>query len=846
MLNQLFQNATLLVTLIMLYGLLTSYQKLNATLRKWLTGVLFGGIAIAAMNMPFIHEPGIIYDGRSVVLTLAGLFGGLVPGTIALVIASAFRISIGGAGVYAGVATIVFCTLTGVFFRKLYKNNPREIGTAMLLVIGVVSHIIMLLSQLLLPWPGAFKVISDIWLPVMLLFPLFFLLIAYFLKGEIIRIHTRWQLGEAQQVAGMGHYTYYVKSGDWACSNGLDDIFGIDKNYKRNNEGWKKIINQDFREEVLQYYSYKNLKYNTRFDIIYKITDQKSRSEKWVRNIGRGKFSDDEEMTEIFGTIQDITFIKESENIIRRQAQIVDQVHDSIITTGLDGNITWCNKGAEHLHGYNMDEMTGKHISLLVPMEHSQVLNEYLQNCIHEPGNCQFEIKMKKKSGGLFYASVSLSLLRDQRGGKTGIIAYVIDFTRQKQLEYKLKQSNEEYMAINEELNESLERIQQINAELEEAKEKAEESDRLKTAFLTNISHEIRTPMNGIMGFTSLLKKKDLSYKEKLSFLDIIERSSKRLLDTIEDLIDISRIESGIIRVEEHNLSIYELFEELTTLYRTEIENLGLEFIVKNTLKGEEGFVFSDKNKIYAIITNLINNAKKFTSKGFIELGCYLQNGFIHFYVKDSGKGISSKMQKAIFDRFVQEDMDLSRNYEGSGLGLSISKAFTEMMGGEIWVESQKGQGSLFTFTIPYKNSSTQTPKNVNIAGNEQQLGLQDMTILVVEDDEISYQFFENLFEGSVKKIYHARTGIEAIELFRNNSDIDLILMDIKLPKMDGFEATRKIKQLSPEIPVIAQTAFASETDRQKSIEAGCSDYIAKPVSSSLLIEKINKIFLQK
>ncbi|MFO7656221.1 MAG: response regulator [Bacteroidales bacterium] len=845
MLSQLFNNATLLVTLIMFYSLLTSYQELNTTIRKWLTGVLFGGIAVAAMNMPFIHEPGIIYDGRSVMLTLAGLFGGMVPGAIAVVIASAFRIYIGGAGVYAGVATIILCTLTGLFFRRLFSNNPRNIDTSMLLIIGVVSHIIMLACQLLLPWPLAFKVINDIWLPVMFLFPFFFMLIAYFLKGEISKIHTRWQLREAQQVAGLGHYTYLLNSGDWTCSYGLEEIFGIDTNFKKNSEGWKKIINLEFREEVLQIFLVKNLRNNTRFDINYKINDQKNNKEKWVRNIGHVKLTDDESTAEIFGTIQDITFIKESENIIRRQAQIVDQVNDSIISTGLDGNITWCNKGAEYLHGYGMEEVTGKHISLLVPMEHGQVLNEYLHQSIHEARNCQFEIQMKKKSGDLFYASVSLSLLNDQRGNKTGIIAYAIDFTRQKLMERNLKQSNEEYMAINEELNESLERIQQINTELEEAKEKAEESDKLKTAFLTNLSHEIRTPMNGIMGFTSLLKKKDLSYEEKIAFLDIIDRSNKRLLVTIQDLIDISKIESGIIRVDEQNLSIKELLDEIIFLFRPEIENLRLEFIIKNMLNADDNLIISDKNKIYTVITNLINNAKKFTGKGFIELGCYLKNGFIHFYVKDSGKGIPLKMQEAIFERFVQEEMGLSRNYEGSGLGLSISKAFVEMMGGKIWVESEKGKGSCFTFSIPYKNAKTPPPVENNSIGIEHQTSLQNMTILVVEDDEISYKYFENLFAGTIKKIYHARTGIEAIEIFSKNNDINLILMDIKMPGMDGYEATRKIKQLSPAIPIIAQTAFASDSDRQKALEAGCSDYIAKPIASSALIEKIKTLFLK-
>jgi PAS domain S-box-containing protein len=376
------------------------------------------------------------------------------------------------------------------------------------------------------------------------------------------------------------------------------------------------------------------------------------------------------------------------------------------------------------------------------------------------------------------------------------------------------------------------------------AKNKAEESDRLKSAFLANMSHEIRTPMNGILGFSGLLKEPNLSGEDQQKFIGIIEKSGIRMLNIINDIIDISKIESGLMDVSISETNINEQTEFIYSFFKTEIEEKGMRILLKNTLQTKDAIIKTDKEKIYAVLTNLVKNAVKFTSDGFIELGYEKKGDYIEFFVRDSGPGITEDKLQSIFERFRQGNESTNRKYEGAGLGLSISKAYIEMLGGKIWVESEINKGSVFYFTIPYTGAMQDNSVVKNIASAEERVSeMKKIKILIAEDDEISGMLLSLALKKISTEILKAKNGIEAVEICRRNPDIDLILMDIQMPEINGYEATKQIRQFNQNVVIIAQTAFALSGENEKSQAAGCNDCIAKPFNQVLLIDLIQKHF---
>jgi len=391
--------------------------------------------------------------------------------------------------------------------------------------------------------------------------------------------------------------------------------------------------------------------------------------------------------------------------------------------------------------------------------------------------------------------------------------------------------------------------------ELIEAKEKAEESDRLKSAFLSNMSHEIRTPMNGILGFTELLKEQLLTGEQQQEYISIIEKSGARLLNIINDIVSISRIESGQIELSISETNINELIEYIFNFFKPDADYKKLHLSYKNALPEMEAMIKTDIEKVTAILTNLVNNAIKFTYEGSIEFGYEKKGNWLEFFVKDTGIGVPHAQKELIFERFRQGSESLTRNYEGAGLGLSISKAYVEIIGGKIWIESDSdnpissgsgvNNGSTFHFTIPYypKEEVRNTDLTDTIDNAIANLS-KNLKILIIDDDRISEQLLSIAFNKISRNVLKAGTGLEAVNICRNNPDIDLVLMDIKMPDMDGYEATRLIRKFNKSVIIIAQTAYGLEGDREKAIEAGCNEYLAKPVRIAQLNNLIKKLFI--
>jgi hypothetical protein len=480
-----------------------------------------------------------------------------------------------------------------------------------------------------------------------------------------------------------------------------------------------------------------------------------------------------------------------------------------------DGKIISVNKTALKMLGSPSEEFT-KQINILQfpPLIENGYAEKFLE-CVQMGKIISMSLLYKSKWGKQNYLSSYIVPLINSNGQVDKVYTIMEDITEQKRAE----------------------------DELILAKEKAEESDRLKSAFLANMSHEIRTPMNGILGFAELLKEPRLSGAEQQDYIGIIEKSGHRMLNIINDIINISKVESGQMEVTISDTNINEQIDFIYYFFKPEADQKGVELINNKANYCPELTIKTDREKLYAILTNLVKNAMKFTHQGYIEFGYKIVENFIQFYVQDTGLGIREAQKEIIFERFRQGNDSLSRDYEGAGLGLSISKAYVEMLGGNIWVESIEGNGASFFFTIPFQNDKKKVSMLDSDQSETKSNQIINLSILIAEDDETSERLIKIAIKDIYKKIIVVKTGSDAVNTCRNTEDIDLVLMDIKMPDMDGYEATRQIRLFNQKVVIIAQTAFALTGDREKALEAGCNDYISKPIKKDKIIEAINKYF---
>lgn len=382
--------------------------------------------------------------------------------------------------------------------------------------------------------------------------------------------------------------------------------------------------------------------------------------------------------------------------------------------------------------------------------------------------------------------------------------------------------------------------------ELIEAKERAEESNRLKSAFLANMSHEIRTPLNGIVGFTNLLTtERDLSEDAKQQFSQIINKSTDGLLKIINDILDISRLETGKSVIEQTPFDVGKLLSSVYLMFSKKLKDGGKEDVelILNTVS-QTVILNSDENRLIQIFSNLLDNAIRFTQNGTVSFGISkIERGRIEFFVSDTGIGIPKEKHQIIFESFMQADASMSRSYGGTGLGLAIVRKLLELMGGEIVLESEPGKGSHFSFYLPYYENQAELTANVEQEGKDYLTvtkGLDNKTkILVVEDDEVSRFYLLNILKKRFQKLLFAENGEKALTLYKSELP-DFILMDIRLPDISGLEIVKRIRKNDQKVKIIAQTAYAMSGDKENAREAGCNDFITKPVNPELLFEKLS------
>ena len=644
-------------------------------------------------------------------------------------------------------------------------------------------------------------------------------------KAEIALRESEALLAEAEKVAKFGSWRTDLSNFRLSWSSETCRIFGLEPGTDQpDHTDFLSFVHPEDRLRVDEAFakSFDGHELNSiEHRIITPNGDIKFIEERWQI------FHDDHGVAKrAVGTCQVITERKEAELEIRRLNERISIATQSaqvgIWEWSLPNNSLIWDDQMYALYGQKKEAFTGDYeawLNGIHPDDKDATVKE-VQKAISNEKEYDTEFRVVWADGSTHFLKAKGHIIRNGDGKPLRMIGVNYDITERKQAE----------------------------SELLKAKDRAEEGDRLKTAFLANMSHEIRTPMNGILGFANLLKEQKLSGEEQQQYIAIIEKSGERMLNIINDIVDISKIESGQMKLFISATNINEQINFTYTFFKQEAENKGIKLMVKKPHPARDLFIFTDREKVYAILTNLVKNAIKFTPAGTIEFGYDLNSSELTFYVKDTGIGIPNNRQRAIFDRFIQADIGDKWAYQGAGLGLSISRAYVQMLGGNIWVESEPGRGSTFYFTLPYHTEPLKDSSSAALHGDSGAIpginpeGLR-LRILIVEDDESSAMLVAIGVKKYVKEIIKVKNGVEAVLACRNNPGIDLILMDIKMPQMDGYEATRQIRHFNNDVIIIAQTAYALIGDREKALESGCNDYIAKPFDKNSLITLIKKYF---
>lgn len=696
----LIQNTAILLAFSMIYDYSWVQGKESKTLlKKFVTGFVIGGIAIVLMVTPWKQIPGLVFDTRSVLLSLVGLFFGFLPTMVAVIMSVIFRSFLGGPGVWMGVSVIISSAAIGLLWRKLRPDWREKKFILELAVLGILVHLTMLFSTLLLPSYQIKQTISNILIPLLTIYPAGTVLLGVLMVRQL----SNWENRKASE----------------------------------------------------------------------KLAESERRFSEMLKN------------TFLFSLIVDAR-----------------------------GNIVFCNDAVLNFSGYKLEEVIGKNVfeSFMPDGSVESTKNIFSYILQGQTGYYNYETDFKIKDGSKLNVSWNATVLRDENKEVSGVACIGENITVRKQAE----------------------------AELIRAKYKAEESDKLKSIFLANMSHEIRTPMNAIMGFSELLSEPGINENEKKQYISIIRNAGDRLLQIINDIIDVSKLEARQLSLNIAECDLHEIFSNSIETFRKSdilLQKPGLRLILNLPQQNEVKFI-TDYYRFQQVLDNLLTNAIKYSESGIIETGYTVRTGdsnkFIEIYVKDTGIGIPVKMHDLIFERFRQ--VEEGRFHEGAGLGLSISKGIIDLMGGKIWFTSEINKGTTFYFTVPF--IIPEVIKQIPEKKESLPPDLKGKTVLIAEDDYNSFFYLRLLLQELNANILHAENGNVVMRLIKHKVP-DLILLDINMPVMSGFECLDEIKSSGIKTKIIAQTAYAITDERERCFSAGCHGYIAKPIKKAELHDVI-------
>lgn len=848
----LIYNLAIIVSFITLIFFFDRLRIGNIKLRRLIQGVLFGAAAILGILKPFYLTEGLFFDGRTVVLSLSALFYGPVVGLISALMVAIVRIIIGGVGIWMGLATIFSAHIIGSLFYTYFKGDDRKIKYTHILLVGLITHILMVLSISLLPKSTQKETFDTIAVTVLIAYPLATLLIGAILKTHFNIIHFSNEIKQKEEqyrlivenqselvvkVDNEGRFLYVNPTYCATFGKTEDELIG---------NTFLPLVHPEDRAHTME--AMKAL-YKPPYECFVKQRALTAKGWRWIAWADKGILDDNGNVTSVIGVGRDITeaqltlmALEESENKFRSLAE----TSEAGIFILQNEQIIYTNNRILEGWGYTIEELYMMKYEDIIHPDHKELMKEIFKNPPIEGKRFKnYNFKVLTKFGETRWVTCSGSRIDFQ--GKPALIGTAMDITQMHNLIEELEatkdelyQRNQELQQLNENLSTSLRNIQQLNLNLEVAKAKAEESDRLKSTFLANMSHEIRTPMNAILGFSDLLLLPSYSNQEKENFVRTIINNAEHLLELINDIIDLSKIEAGTIKINKKQIHLESFLQEIIGSFQMLAHQKNLQLLLMPLPSDIPSMINSDPIRLKQVFNNLITNAINYTDTGSIGIGCMLEESFIRFFIHDTGTGISPTELDKIFERFYQIPKAQGQSRSGTGIGLSIVKTLVNLMGGQIEVQSEVGKGSTFSFTIPIDEiheSKIEKTNKINMTYN-----FEGKNILIAEDDYTNRILLEAMLQSTKAQLTIVTNGQDVLKIMEEVSRIDLVLLDIRMPEMNGLEVARIIRLIYPNIPILAQTAYAFDNDREAALAAGCDDYISKPFRREEILEKINHL----
>jgi PAS domain S-box-containing protein len=622
-----------------------------------------------------------------------------------------------------------------------------------------------------------------------------------FIEEKFIESEQRYEM--AIEAADLGIWDYMVGTGETFYSRKWKAMLGYYPDELPDQHSiWEELLHPDDKDRMTLFinnFISSNLRiYEAEFRLKHKNGNYI-----WIKSRGTALRDENGKAVRILGTHRDITEAKKSENEFKKLHQAIMQSPISVIITDKDGYIEFCNPAFCKITGWKDQEILGKKPSILKSGTQPPSFYAKLWETISSGNEWQGEFKNRKKNGEYYWELASISPIKNNFGTITHYVK----------------------------IAENISYLKKIEKDLKKAKQDAEIANNYKNHFLANMSHEIRTPINTIIGFSELIKNENLTSQKRHKYTGIIEENSQSLLRLIDDIIDVAKIEANELKIKKEACSLGELFTELELTYSNFLrrkQKADLDLIFQIPQEAHHDVIFTDPYRLKQIINNLYINALRYTERGHIEIGYRIANeNKLQFFVSDTGAGIPSGQIKNIFKRFTQVEGSIIPS--GSGIGLSICKDLAVLLGGDIKVKSVEGEGSIFSFTLPYDKIKIPLVKATAKTATPSRYNFSNYSIMIAEDDPYNYEYLYSILQKTGANIIWAKDGIDVLKLY-NSSKVDLILMDIQLPEINGYEATAQIRLSNRGLPIIAQTAYAMTEDRQKCLDSGCNEVLVKPI----------------
>ena len=634
------------------------------------------------------------------------------------------------------------------------------------------------------------------------------------IEEKLIASEQRYEM--AMEAADLGIWDYEVGTGKTYYSRKWKSILGyypdeIPDNYSI----WEKLLHPDDKDRMILFIS-NFLNSNLRvYEAEFRLK-HKNGNYIWIKSRATVQRDENGKAIRMLGTHRDITEEKKSESELKKLHQALMQSPISVVITDKDGYIEFFNPAFCKVTGWKDQEILGKKPSILKSGFQPDGFYEKLWKTISSGNEWQGEFKNKKKNGEYYWELASISPIKNNFGTITHYVK----------------------------IAENISYLKKIEKDLKKAKQEADVANNYKNHFLANMSHEIRTPINTIIGFSELIKNENLPAQKRHKYSGIIEENSQSLLRLIDDIIDIAKIEANELKIKKEACSLGDLFSELEITYTNFLKGKqkhNLELIFQIPEEAHHDVIFTDPYRLKQIINNLFLNALMHTETGHIDVGyTILSQNKLRFFVSDTGSGISSHRIKNIFTRFTQTEETVASDSSGSGLGLSICKDLTNLLGGDINVKSIEGEGSVFFLTLPYDKIKIPMVKAIVKPTSPLKYNFSNYTIMIAEDTPYNYEYLYSILQKTGANVVWAKDGIDVLKMYKS-SKVDLILMDIQLPEINGYEATSQIRLTNQTLPIIAQTAFAMAEDRQKCLEAGCNEVLVKPIRMDDVLATVAK-----